>query len=334
MKMTIKEISKRLGVSTATVSLALNNKPGVGEETRRLVWEMVRQSGYKKVNHMNKNILFIKYIDNGEAVEYNGDFIASIIDMTEGASSELGYNLTVKNIQSNLFATEISLIDYSLYAGAILLATEFRAEHGEILKDIPIPIVAVDNYLDRLDIDSVVMDNYGGIYKAVECLYNLSHTQIGYIDSTVRFSNFDKRTIGYRLAMNAFGLKVNPKFIKKIHPTSEQAYYDMIKLLESKEPLPTAFVAGNDGLAIGAIKAFKTFGIKIPEEISIIGFDDIPFSKMLDKSLSTIAVNKQLIAQTAVKTLDAKIKNDQESGLKITITNKLINRETTMLYTT
>ena len=326
--MTIKDIAELAGVSQSTVSLALNNKTGVGEETRKLIMNIATQYGYnKKSVPIKRNILFIKYIDNGAAIEQNGDFIARIIDAIELAASNVGYNLIMKNIQAVDLENEIREISFEDFAGVVWLATEIRTNHVELLTNISIPVVAVDNMLENHDIDSVVMDNYGGIFTITKYLYELGHREIGYIDSTVRFSNFDQRTEGYLRAIKQLGIPKKEHYIKIVQPTLEGAYNDMLKELETGAELPTAFVAANDTIAIGAIKALRQKGIEMPSQMSVVGFDDIPFCMMLDKSLTTMRVHKEKLGELAVKLLDSKINNPSDECIKIIVRPKLVERE-------
>lgn len=328
--MTIKEISKLAGVSQSTVSLALNNKAGVGDETRKRIITIANEHGYsKKTNVVKKNILFVKYVSNGEAVEHNGDFVAGIIDAVELATSNCGYNFIMRNIQADNFEGEIEDMCFEGFVGVIWLATEISVAHIEKLAKIPIPVVAVDNMLEDYDIDSVVMDNHAGIFLATKYLYELGHRKIGYIDSTVSFSNFEQRKKGFKVALEKLGLTKNEGYIKKIQPTLEGAYTDMLEELKRDKELPTAFVAANDTIAIGSIKAFRQYGVDTPNKISIIGFDDIPFCIMLDKTLSTMRVNNKKMGEMAVYLLDNKINNPLDECIKITIRPKLITREST-----
>ncbi len=325
--MTIKELAELAGVSPAAVSLALNNKPGVSEETRKQIMEIATAQGYiKKSVAQRKKILFIKYIGSGAAIEQNGDFIARVIDAIELSSRNLGYNLAIMNIAADDFERALEEVHFDDYLGLIFLGTEALSENIAALKNLSIPVVAVDNLFENHNIDSVVMDNYGGIYGAVEYLVSLGHRKIGYIDSTLRLSNFIHRTDAYHKAMSQLGLSEHI-CVKHVSPTLEGAYTDMSDHMRKGFPLPTAFVAANDTIAIGAIKCFKEFGVEIPKQLSVVGFDDIPFCMMLDKTLTTMRVNKERLGSAAVKLLDEKITAETEECVKLQITTKLIVRE-------
>ncbi len=328
--MTIKEISKMVGVSPATVSLALNNKEGVSEETKKIIWHIANKYGYVKKGVMKKNILFIKYIGNGAAIEHNGDFVARIIDAIESAVSNLNYNLVIKNIEAGYFDKEIHSVNFDDFEGIILLGTELEDHEGKLISNINIPVVAVDHMFEDYDVDSVVMDNYGGIFTAVKYLYDLGHREIGYIDSNIQFSNFNQRRLGYFRALDKLNLTYKTSYIKIVAPNLEGAYNTMLTQLEKNQPLPTAFIAANDTIAIGTIKALKEKDINVPEEISIIGFDDIPFGKILDKPLTTMQVDKEQIGYLAVSVLHNKINKVSQGHIKTLTRTNLIERESTL----
>lgn len=328
--MTIKEIAEMAGVSQSTVSLTLNNRPGVGEETRRLILDIANKNGYsKKSNTPKQNILFIRYIGSGAAIEQNGDFIARVIDAIENTTSILDYNLVIKNVVASDFENELREIDFTDFAGVIFLATETTYQHAALLEDIKVPLMAVDNMLEDFEVNAIVMDNYGGIYSVVRHLYALGHRKIGYIDSKTYFSNFEQRALGYKTALKKLKLDFCQEHVKRVLPTLEGAYHDMLAYLDEMKELPTAYVAANDTIAIGAIKALKERGINVPEQISITGYDDIPFCMMLDKSLTTMKVNKDRLGEVAVKMLDEQIKNPSDDCIKIVLKPKLITREST-----
>lgn len=332
MGITIKEIAEEAGVSKATVSLALNNEGAVGEKTKQLIWEIACKNGYNRKSIISKpkqNLLFIKYIGNGAAIEHNGDFVARIVDAIEFASRELNYNLTIKNIETGEFEKEIRYMDFHNYEGVILLATELEAERGDLIKEIPIPVISVDNMFEDYDVDCVVMDNHGGIFTAAKYLAELGHTEIGFIDSLIRFPNFDQRTEGFQRALKKLGLKYMEEHIKHVSPNLEGAYNGMLEEIQKSSNMPTAFIAANDTIAIGAIKALKESGYEIPGRISVIGFDDIPFGRVLEKSLTTMQVDKEKIGRLAVKALHDKINNYQEGCIKMISRTKLIEREST-----
>lgn len=332
--MTIREIAQIAGVSVATVSLALNDKGGVKEETKQLILEIASQYGYnKKITENKKNLLLIKYINSGVSIDKNGDFIAQIMDSIEYTTSACGYSMMIKNVRASEWKETIHNLSLEEFCGVIFLATEADEEVGkQIVGALNLPIVAVDNIFETIPLDSVVMDNFGGIYDAVNYLYSKGHRRIGYLDSTIRFSNMIQRFEAYKKVMKQLGLIVKLEDVELVEPTLEGAYQNMLEHLKNKTDLPTAYVAANDTIAIGGIKALKETGIDVPDQISVVGFDDLPFCVMLDKPLTTMKVNKKKMGEQAVKMLVHKIDDEETGGMKLLIRPHLVERESVAPY--
>lgn len=325
--MTIKEIADMAGVSIATVSLALNNKGNVKQETRKRILELAYQHGYnKKKPDVKKNILLIKYVSSGISIEKNGDFIAKIIDAIEQTSSEYGYNINIKNIFASDWQESIYSINQEEFSGIIFLSTEAEENLGEQIKSIKIPVVAVDNMFETVDIDAVSIDNCGGIYEAVKYAYDLGHREMGYINSSVKFTNIMKRKEGFRKAVKNLGLEFNQDYILEVMPTLDGSYENMLDIIKNKAKLPTIYITGNDTIAIGAIKALKEYGFNVPEDISVIGFDDLPFCTMMDSPLTTMSVNKKSLGERAVRLLIENIDKGNEDTVKLLLRPKLVER--------
>lgn len=331
-KVTIKEIAEIAGVSIATVSLALNNKGNVKEETRKLIQDLAEEHGYVKKNQeikkiFKKNILLIKYVGTGISIEKNGDFVAKIIDSIEQTAGESGYSITIKNILACDWQEHLYSIDQEQYSGIIFLSTEAEEPVGELMKTIKIPVVAVDNLFETVDMDAVSIDNRGGITDAVKYAYQMGHRKIGYINSSIKFMNIDHRREAYKKTIKSMELGYGSEYIIELMPTLEGAYENMLEFLNKGIKLPSIYIAGNDTMAIGAIKALKEYNLRVPEDISIIGFDDLPFCTMLDSPLTTMSVNKKRLGEESVNLLIQKIENHDIDTIKILVRPRLVERE-------
>lgn len=325
--LTIKEIAKIAGVSIATVSLALNNKGNVKEETKKRILELAKEQGYsKKKPDIKKNILLIKYVSSGISIEKNGDFVAKMIDAIEQTASEHGYNINIKNILASDWQESIYAINQEEFSGIIFLSTEAEENLGEQIKSISIPVVAVDNRFETVDINAVSIDNSGGVYDAVRYAYELGHREIGFINSRVKFTNIAQRKEGFKKALENLKLKFDQDYQLEAMPTMGGAYKDMIKLLKAGIKLPTIYITGNDTIAIGAIKALKEYGLMVPDDISVIGFDDLEFCTMMDSPLTTMSVNKKGLGERSAKLLIENINGESRDTIKLLLRPKLIER--------
>ncbi len=325
---TIKEIAQRAGVSIATVSLALNNKGNIKKETRDQILKIASEGGYsRKKTESKKNILLIKYANSGISIEKNGDFVAKIIDSIESNASENGYNINIKNISAVDWQEAIYSINQEDFSGVIFLSTEAEDSVAEQIKCMNIPVVAVDNMFEHVNINAVSIDNMGGVYEAVKYAKNMGHKNIGYIHSSVNFDNINQRKESFQKSMKLFNLNYKDEYMIEVMPTLDGAYEDMLRILNSKKELPSLYVAANDTIAIGIIKALKEYNIVVPRDISVIGFDDIPFCTMMDSPLTTMKVNKRCMGEKAMQLLLQNIDFPEQDNIKILIRPKLIERE-------
>jgi LacI family transcriptional regulator len=211
--------------------------------------------------------------------------------------------------------------------GIMLLATEMTKEDLKPFKKLNIPLLLLDSYFENENLDTVIINNIEGVYKATCYLAELGHIDIGYLHSSVWINNFDQRMAGFKKAINDKGLKLNKNFIFCLESTIDGSYKNMLEILEKKPKLPTAVFADNDIIAFGAIKAMKEFGIKIPQDVSVVGFDDMPLCKMIDPPLTTVMVYKQRMGMIALKRLVERIDEAPAETIKIEVNTTLIERK-------
>lgn len=338
-QLTVKEIAKLAQVSPATVSLVLNGKEGVGADTRQKIMDIVENVGYvhkpkqtelKQKNHGTKGtIRFIKYKNEGMLVERNGDFITKIIDGVESAARTAGLSLKITNVKSDNFQAMIESINQDMDDGIIFLGTEFPEKDIELLLQLKAPVVVVDNEMSNCSIDTVVMNNQQAVFTAIQYLKSLGHRDIGHIRSSCRIENFRARDFGYHKAMNELGCEVKETFTVDVAPDLDLSYNMMLAFLEKAKTLPTAFFADNDILAIGALRALKRMGKKIPEDISIIGLDDLMLSSITEPKLTTLKIFKKCMGELAVRRVVEKMTQCPSIPYKILTGSQLIIREST-----
>ncbi len=161
----------------------------------------------------------------------------------------------------------------------------------------------------------------------MEYLIRKGHRQIGYLRGSFRIKAFSYRSIGYRRAMSRHGLPVQPDDIITLGTTTESAYRDMITRLEENGRLPTAFFADNDVIALGAMRALQEKGYRVPQDVSIIGFDNIPFGEISSPRLTTIHVFKQEMGEIAVRRLTDHINLGSTVKTKIQVCTEFVERE-------
>lgn len=327
--MTVKELAKICGVSPSAISIVLNNKPGVSDETRARIISVLKEKNYigsKKSS--TKNLCFFKYKKHGMLVEQNQGFIADILDSIQSESSLKGYNLSIVSSDNN-FTETISSTDFNSFDGIIILGTELEENQYEYLNNIKKPYVVVDNAICGFPCNSIAINNTEVVSKAVSHLAKEKHKTIGYFHSNVKIANFTERNTAFIDCCKKYNLKFDTKFQFNLPPTFLDAYETMKEYLKSKPALPDCAFADNDMIAIGVLKALTESGYKVPEDISIIGFDDIHFSAISSPPLTTMKIKKELIGILAVRQLCDMIENGIYSDVKTRVGGELIIRSST-----
>lgn len=329
MRITVREIASQAGVSPATVSLVLNNKKGVSEQTRRRVQQVLDYHDYKpspvrrRQNHFR--LVIIKYRTHGMALEENQGFIASIIDQMEQECRRLDFHLIMRNCDAQHVDACIADIQQDPPDGIILVGTELSREDYWVLDRLQVPLVVLDNSMQFEKWDSVVMDNEGIMRTAVLHLYELGHRQIGYFKSSRQINNLDERYAGYLLTMKELGLPVPEP--TELATTLNGAYRDMKQLIETGRYQPHgAAVADNDSIAIGAAKAIQEAGYSIPRDLSIIGVDDIPYSAITTPALSTVRISRSTLGTLAVELIQTRVQHPDWPTMHVKIAGSLIQR--------
>ena len=327
--MTIRELAKIAKVSPASVSIVLNNKNGVSEKTRARVLKIAEENDYSINFRKNKkkiqDVLLLKFLGSGMLVEENQSFISTIIDAIGNELSQHNYRLTVY-IENNSMEEVLKKVVFDNFCSVIIIGTEIPREWYKMFYKIPVPYVVVDNPVSGINCRSITMDNYSNVYLALEYLKEQGHKQIGYLRSSMTNENLDERTEAYRKWAKFLHFDVVDEAEFLLKPTLVGAYEDMCKHLEKAPKLPTCMYADNDTIALGVIKALKEHGYKIPDDVSIVAMDDIPFSSISSPTLTTVRVQKEKIGQIAVLQLLESANNPAYQNIKIRITGELIVR--------
>ena len=336
--MRAKDIAKQLGISAATVSLVLNNKPGVSSNTRQRILDAIAESDFnpQKFPAINipsteaRNICFLVFKRTRDDVIEDSQFLSNVIKGLGTKASENNYSMSISYINDSA-VDDIQPIIESLNDGSIsgllILATEMNDQDLKKLVEYAgeLPVVLLDRHTSE-HLDSIALDNIIATRKATEELIANGHTEIGFINSSFWLNNFEERLEGMKLALNKNGLGFDNQYYCELTPTIEEAKNDMEEFLKTQKKLPTAFVAANDVLAIGACSGLKESGYKIPEDISIIGFDDLPYSSIIDPPLSTVRVQKERMGRLAMSRLIERIEKPIPERIMLTIRSEIVLR--------
>lgn len=326
---TIKEIAKRLHLSSATVSMALNNRPGVNADTQKMVLALAEELGYaknlsKRMRVRSGMIGFVVYKKHGRVVA-DTHFFSELIQAIEHSARMLGFGVSLiyctndDELQSLLEKWQSAPPD-----GALLLATEMTGISLMFPEDLPLMLLDC-NLLDYAS-DKVVIDNEDGIRKAVKHLYENGHREIGYFHSMYSIRNFEERSKAYRGCLEDLGLAVREDNIFLVPPSTEGALELIYQMLKDGRRLPGACIADNDIIACGALKAIKRHGLSIPDDVSLVGFDDVPITQLVDPELTTVRVSREALGGLAVKQLIRRIEKREAPFIKMLVSTQLIQR--------
>lgn len=327
MKPSISEISRISGFSPATVSNALHNKKGVNPETAKKVLQLAQECGYTVKNKIS-SIKFVIYKNDGLVVS-NTPFFTSLIAGVVGECKNYGYETAIFNLDKSApdYLENFSHLVNENRSAILLLATEITDAEIRRFENFPQPVVLLDSCFELLPFNSVMIDNADSAYQSVQYLVEKGHRRIGYLMGSERIKNFIYRQQGFEQALLANGITPDRSYYFPLLPTMDGACEDMGRLLERDPAMPTAFFADNDIIALGAMKALQSRGYQIPRDVSLIGFDDIPFCTITSPTLTTNRVYNREMGQLAVRRLVEVIRKGSEPKIKSLICNEFIERE-------
>lgn len=327
MKSNIKTISELTGFSQATVSNVLNNKKNVKNTTADRIIQTAQKIGYLSVNKID-SIRIVMYKKTGQILTET----PLINELIEGVESEAQNNnlptmvCTLKEGEPD-FESKMKEILCARDSGIVLLATEMDWKDLERFESIKKRLIVVDAFFREGDFDSLLMDNMDSFYNSVLYLYKKGHRNIKMIDSRIEIRNFTYRRLGFKSAMADLNLKTDENTFIKLHPTMLGAYHDMQEYLTVNKELPSAFCAINDIIALGAMKAIQEFGYKIPEDVSIIGFDNMPYGDITSPGLTTVNILKKEMGEMAVRRLLTKCEQNDCIVQTIQLQTRLVERQ-------
>lgn len=333
MSITAKELAKILGLSPAAVSMALNQKPGVSAKTREKVISTAKQYGYdfskREYPSLTSSastkgaLLLLVYRKSGVVVS-DSPFFNEVFEGIHEKCSQLHYTLSIQYLYDREQAQ--AALRGNKADGIILLGTEMAAEDYQPFEQCPVPIVVLDTYFETVQANYVLINNSQGAYQATGFLIKRCMSQPGYLRSAYPIGNFNERANGFYQAIRDYGMSPSKSVVHLLSPAPDGAYADMCCLLEQQEELACCYFADNDAIACAAMRALQEHGYRIPEDISIIGFDDIPVCGYVVPALTTVRVSKRYLGNTAVSHLIRLMEEKTNVCCKIEISTELVVR--------
>ncbi|ULL17188.1 LacI family transcriptional regulator [Paenibacillus sp. H1-7] len=339
--MKMEDIAQLAGVSKSAVSLAFSGKPGIGPETRERILQVARENGYlpkakvsASTEPQTKLLTFLVLANSGIVLEqyYQQPFFRELIHYIEERCRTKGYSLIFSSIDMEFFDRELmALAQERPGGGVVLLGTNLnRGQITDIAGMLGPHLVVLDTCFDTLPVHFVEINNYMGAYQAGAYLCRSGHRNIGYIASNIRIHNFEERQSGFKAALREYELEIMPAQVFSAAPTILSSQRSLKAQLESflraGRSLPTAFFCECDYIAISAMKTLTELGYRVPEDASVVGFDNISEAVIVHPELTTVHVEKARLAYHAVDLVIDSIESVQQVKTKMSIDTRLVER--------
>ncbi len=314
IKSTIEDVAKHCGVSIATVSRVINQSSSVSEELTLRVRNAIKELEFtprqwKELPTTKTIVIAVPDLLN--------PYYAEIVSAAQEEADRHNFNLVVLNVseKSELQKQHLNLAVKWVFDGLIVVGTRFSAEDLlEIHKQHNLPIV-LSRSRELPQFPCVIPDYAAATYRATQYLLTLNHTRIGYISGPPDWISSKIRLESITRALSEHGLTLPSELCHWTDVRIEECFQAMNTLLRlPKKTRPTAIIMFNDLLAISALRAIHSFGLRVPQDISVIGFDDIAFAAHTIPSLTTIAQPTYRIGQITVKKLVEAIENGTMAG--------------------
>ena len=288
MELRARDIAEMMGVSTATVSLAINNKPGISKKKQQEIINKIHELHceylLKEESEHKGNITFTVFKRYGQIVN-ESPFFNYFLEGINYKLKKNGYNLMFEVMESSSpFEIQIAQLTSTNSCGLIIFGTEMQHDDLRAFKD----------------------------------------SSLRYIRSKTRITSFEERFTAFTYYLKKMGLSFDRQHIIDVEYSEKAAQVDTINYLQSHSDLPTAFFAENDLLGCSAMRGFKEFGYNVPDDISIIGFDNRPVTQLMHPNLATINVPKDIFGPAAVDLLLQRIEGGRTQSLKLEVGTNLI----------
>ncbi|MFQ6066884.1 MAG: LacI family DNA-binding transcriptional regulator, partial [bacterium] len=341
MGITIRDVAKLAGVAVSTASLALNNRKRVSEATRKKVITAAQKLNYYPSSiarrfALNKThtIALCAFISGEHPL---GGFympvIQGIIDVVNASNYSFQLDIRGEYQSSSTKRETLTRLAKHKMVDGLLILSHWPLSFKEVmdLEQMGFPYVIVDGGISGLEANCVGVDNFGGAQKAVEYLIGLGHKKIGFITGPPDHQHSMERIRGYKEALKRNNIKYDEKLVFQGDFHKKSGQEGMKYLLDLSSPPSAVFVA-NDNMALAAMKIIKEKGLRIPEDISIVGFDDIEAASQLDPLLTTVKQPLYEMGEKAARLLFILLNNQKNDPQEILLDTQLVIRESCREY--
>ncbi|MCL7746244.1 LacI family DNA-binding transcriptional regulator [Halalkalibacter alkaliphilus] len=329
--MKMSDVAKLANVSAATVSRVLSHPDKVSAETRQRVMDVINKVNYKphivarQFRTQETKIILVVVPDITSA------FFSQVLRGIEHIAVNNDYQVILGDTENDIERENsyINLLLQKQVDGMVLLTARLDKSKLEELAS-EFPLVLACEYVDGLNVPTVSIDNVSSARKATEHLIQLGHTKIAHITGPISVILSRDRLKGYKQAMISNDLEIDPAYIQEGEVNFESSYNQTLKLLSLSTP-PTAIFVFNDEMAMGTIKAAKDSGLTVPDDLAVVGFDNIKMSTVFEPNLTTIDQPKYEIGKKAMELLLKLINGEPLKKKKFVMKDELIIRESSRI---
>jgi DNA-binding LacI/PurR family transcriptional regulator len=327
---TAKDVARKAGVSIATVSRVVNKQETVAPHMRARVLQAIEALGYQPSRTAQRLRAKRGHVIGLIISDVQNPYFTAVARGIEDVAYQHGYSLILCNSDEDSEKERLYLdvMRAEAVAGVILATTVEDNPGVRQLTDNGIPVVAIDRQLTDPGIDSVMVDSVQGTVEALSYLIELGHQRIGFICGPLTITTMRERRDGYVLAHRRHGLPVLPQLMQFDSPKQAGGYACALELLR-QQPMMTAIFASNNLMAMGALKAVQERGLRIPEDISVVCFSDMPWGALLQPPLTVISQPDYELGQKAAELMVERLEHPDKPVAHLQLDLKLIVRAST-----
>lgn len=325
---TMSDIARQLGCSTVTVSKALGDKDGVSDQLRQKIKQKANDMGYR-FSYVSKNV--------GETLTHNiGVVVAKRFINDASAFYWVVYRSIVELLQKQSYHGILEVVPESDERGGVVPSSvsdskvdgvivlgQFADSYVEKMLDVSVPVVFLDFYSSRSDVETVLSDNFFGAYTLTNYLIGKGHRRIGFVGTITATSSIQDRYMGYYKSLLEHGITLRDDWVIGDRDAEGLSY----KSFHLPDEMPTAFVCNCDRIAYQLINQLTSMGYQVPEDISVVGYDNHIYSTISTPRITTMDVNSNRMSSEAVEIMVKKIRDSNYRCGRILVTGKLVERD-------
>ncbi len=317
----IKDVARRAGVSSATVSRVLSNHPHVSPETREKVLRAIEELGYRP-SRVARSLRAQRSRIIGLIIsDIQNPFFTALVRAVEDVAYEHDYAIFLGNsdedIEKEGLYVEVMRAEH--VAGVVISPTQEDYSPAQHLVALGIPVVTIDRAVRGLAVDSVLVDNVGAAYTLVDHIIKDGHTRVAAVVGIPEATTGRERFEGYRRALEDNGLPLDERLVRRGLPKEHVGYEMTRELLHLPQP-PTALFTGNNLLTLGALRAIREAGLHIPDDIALVAFDELDWMPLFEPALTVAAQPTYELGRQATELLLKRIGGWDEAPRKVVLT--------------